>query len=73
VGDVAAKIATMALRKPNNDLLDALKRGSNEATRRYEEARHVFERCLVVNFFEGESYGKWGIVRLSENPRREIG
>jgi hypothetical protein len=62
------KIVTLG--KLNNDLLDALKQSSNEATRRFEQARHLFERCLVVSFFEGESYGKMRTVVLSENPRK---
>ncbi|KAK3382254.1 hypothetical protein B0T24DRAFT_492710, partial [Lasiosphaeria ovina] len=62
VGEVVAKIATAALRNPNNDLLDALKLKSNEATRRFEQARHLFERCLVVSFFEAESYHKTDII-----------
>jgi hypothetical protein len=69
VGDVAAKICTMALRTPTNDLLNTLKRNSNEATKRFQQARHIFEKCLVVSFFEGSSYHKTGIVRLSKNPR----
>ncbi|RYP49468.1 hypothetical protein DL768_004827 [Monosporascus sp. mg162] len=60
VGDIAAKIVTLG--KPNNYLLDALKQSSNEVTRRFEQARHLFERCLVVSFFEGEQYGKMGII-----------
>ncbi|KAF2184941.1 hypothetical protein K469DRAFT_167222 [Zopfia rhizophila CBS 207.26] len=62
LGEIVAKIVKVALQKPPNDLLDALKRDSNEAIRRFEQARHVFDGCLVVNFFEGESYGKLGII-----------
>ena len=53
---------------PNNDLLNALKRRSNEATNRLEQARHLFEKC-VVSFFEGGSYHKTGIVCLFKNPK----
>lgn len=63
-GDIVAKIVRLGLRKPPNDLIKALKENSDEATRRFEQSRHLFERCLVVNFFEGENYGKLGIVRL---------
>ncbi|KAH6881069.1 hypothetical protein B0T10DRAFT_551364 [Thelonectria olida] len=62
VGDVAAKIVSAGLLKPSNDLLDALKQHSNEATRRFEQSRHLYERCLVVSFFEGMPYGKMGII-----------
>ncbi len=50
----------------SNDILDALKQSSNEATRRFREARHIFERCLAVSFFEEEPYGVAGIVGLLE-------
>lgn len=63
LGDVVAKIVTAGLRKPNNDLLDALKENSIEATKRCEQARHVFEKCLVVSFYEGKPYGRIGIVQ----------
>ncbi|KAI0531595.1 hypothetical protein GGR58DRAFT_224999 [Xylaria digitata] len=62
VGDIAVKIARAVAWKPDNRLVDALKRGSNEATDRFRQARHVFERCLVVNFFEGKPYGLFGII-----------
>jgi hypothetical protein len=55
---------------PNNDLLDALKRDSNEATRRFEQARNMFNKRLVVSFFEGESYSKFGIVSLLDDLRK---
>lgn len=60
----------MTLGEPSNDLIDALKRDSIEATKRFEQARHVFERCLVVSFSESRSYGKMGIVCL---PRDSLG
>lgn len=63
LGDVVAKIVTAALGKPTNDLLDALKENSIEATKRFEQARHVFEKCLVVSFYEGKPYGRIGIVQ----------
>lgn len=64
VGDVVAKIVRFGVRKPTNDLITALKKDSNEATRRFEQSRHLFERCLVISFYEGESYGKLGIVGI---------
>ena len=70
VGDVVAKIFTASLREPENDLLDALKQSSNEAVRRFEQARHLSDKCPVVSFFEGQPYGKIGIVGLSKNPRK---
>ncbi|RKK82609.1 hypothetical protein BFJ68_g17525, partial [Fusarium oxysporum] len=48
--------------KPRNDLLDALKENSDQATQRFEQARHLPERCLVVSFYEGDSYGKMGLI-----------
>lgn len=66
IGDIVAKIARAALRTPSNDLLDALKRSSSDATRRFEQARHLPEKCLVISFYEGESYGQMGIVRSSK-------
>lgn len=47
-----------------------LERNSNEAAKRFAQARHLFERCLVVSFFETASYGKTtGIVRLFKISR----
>ncbi|KAL7754809.1 hypothetical protein ACKLNR_015149 [Fusarium oxysporum f. sp. zingiberi] len=48
--------------KPRNDLLDALKENSDQAMQRFEQARHLPERCLVVSFYEGDSYGKIGLI-----------
>jgi hypothetical protein len=62
LGDVVAKIVNAAPGKPNNDLLDALKKNSIKARERFEQARHVFEKCLVVSFYEGKPYGSIGIV-----------
>lgn len=64
VGAVAAKLMRMAPEVPHNDLVDALVENSNAATRRVEQARYLFERCLVVSFFEGRPYGKLGIVSV---------
>jgi hypothetical protein len=69
VGEVAARICTTALGMPNNDLLNALKRRSNEATKRFEQGRHIFDKYLVVSFSEGASCYKIGIACLFENPR----
>ncbi|EXA48836.1 hypothetical protein FOVG_05494 [Fusarium oxysporum f. sp. pisi HDV247] len=62
LGDIVAKIVRMGMSKPRNDLLDALKTNSDQAMQRFEQARHLFERCLVVNFYEGDSYGKIGLI-----------
>ncbi|KAK4164656.1 putative kinesin light chain, partial [Cladorrhinum sp. PSN259] len=62
VGHVAAKIARTVLIAPSNDLLSALKKSSDEATRRFEQARHLSEKCLVISFFEGKPHGKTGII-----------
>jgi hypothetical protein len=66
VGDVAAKIANAALRKPSNDLLQSLKRNSNATNRRFEQFRHIYEMFHFISFVEGESYGKLGIVSKDE-------
>ncbi|KAK4118487.1 WD40 repeat-like protein [Parathielavia appendiculata] len=62
VGDVAAKLFTKALRTGPNDLTNALKRNSDEATKRFEQARHLFETTLVVSFFEGRRYHKADVI-----------
>ncbi|KAK2598930.1 hypothetical protein QQS21_005608 [Conoideocrella luteorostrata] len=60
IGDIITKIARTCLIKPSNSLVDALKRNSNEATKRFEQSRHLYEKCLVVSFFEGEGHNKMG-------------
>ncbi|SPO04151.1 uncharacterized protein DNG_06834 [Cephalotrichum gorgonifer] len=62
IGEVVAKIVRAGLRKPGNDLLRALQKDSDVATRRFEQSRHLYDRCLVVSFFESESYGKLGLI-----------
>ncbi|RYP25497.1 hypothetical protein DL767_008360 [Monosporascus sp. MG133] len=62
IGDIAARIVRASLQKPSNKLLDALKKKSDSATKRFEQSRHLYERCLIVNFFEGQPYGKLGII-----------
>jgi hypothetical protein len=68
VGDIVAKIVRMSTWEPRNDLLDALKENSDQAAQRFEQARHLTEKCLVVSFFEGDSYGKMGLVRQPNEP-----
>ncbi|SPJ73908.1 related to kinesin light chain [Fusarium torulosum] len=62
LGDIVAKIVRTGMSKPRNDLLDALKESSDQVTQRFEQARHLPERCLVVSFYEGDSYGKLGLI-----------
>ncbi|KAH7230968.1 hypothetical protein BKA59DRAFT_321505 [Fusarium tricinctum] len=62
LGDIVAKIVRTGMSKPRNDLLDALKENSDQAMQRFEQARHLPERCLVVNFYEGDPYGKIGLI-----------
>ncbi|SPJ79161.1 uncharacterized protein FTOL_07552 [Fusarium torulosum] len=62
LGDIVAKIVRTSMSKPRNDLLDALKEDSDQAAQRFEQARHLLERCLVVSFYEGDSYGKMGLI-----------
>lgn len=66
LGDIVAKIVRTGTFKPRNDLLDALKANSDQAIQRFEQARHLFEKCLVVNFYEGDPYGKLGLVRQTD-------
>lgn len=72
VGDAAAGIVRACMRNPSNDLVKSLKSSSDEATRRFEQFRHLNEKFLVISFYEGESYGKLGIVSknsLSYHPQ----
>ncbi|KAM0293721.1 hypothetical protein ACHAPM_011521 [Fusarium culmorum] len=62
LGDIVAKIVRTGMSKPKNDLLEALKANSDQAMQRFEQARYLPERCLVVNFYEGDSYGKIGLI-----------
>ncbi|CZR68348.1 uncharacterized protein PAC_18247 [Phialocephala subalpina] len=43
VGDIAATIVRAGLRRPSNDLINSLKQDSDEATRRFEQSRHLQE------------------------------
>lgn len=70
LGDIVAKIVRTGVSKPKNDLLDALKENSDQATQRFEQARHLPERCLVVSFYEGDSYGKMGLVCQPNEPNK---
>ncbi|KAI1397445.1 TPR-like protein [Hypoxylon fuscum] len=62
IGDVVARVVRFSLWNPSNKLLDDLKKNSDSATKRFEQSRHLYERCHVVNFFEGTPYGKLGII-----------
>ncbi|KAH7459835.1 hypothetical protein FOMA001_g19874 [Fusarium oxysporum f. sp. matthiolae] len=62
LGDIVAKIVRTGMSKPRNDLLDALKENSDQAMQRFEQGRHLPEKCLVVSFYEGDSYGKIGLI-----------
>ncbi|KAK0747323.1 WD40-repeat-containing domain protein [Apiosordaria backusii] len=62
VGDVVARIVKAGQSRPGNDLLDALKKHSDDATRRFEQSRHLFDSSLAVSFFEGMQYGAMGII-----------
>lgn len=66
LGNIVAKIVRTGMSKPKNDLLEALKANSDQAMQRFEQARHLPERCLVVNFYEGDPYGKIGLVRQTD-------
>jgi hypothetical protein len=62
IGDFAAKIVRTGLRTPSNDLLEGLKSGSRDVIRRFEQARHLPDNCLVISFYETENYGRLGLV-----------
>ncbi|KAI1470948.1 uncharacterized protein F4812DRAFT_419582 [Daldinia caldariorum] len=63
IGDIVAKIVRFGSgNRRDNKLLDELQKNSDSANKRFVQSRHIYERCLVVNFFEGESYGKLGII-----------
>lgn len=70
VGDIAATLFNAVRMKSSNDLLPALKKNANEATTRFEQARHLSDKCLVISFFEGESMGRKGLVRHPNIIRR---
>lgn len=65
VGSVAAKLVRTVLRKPTDDLLEALKKNSADAARRFVNARHLPRNCLVISFYERMSYKKLGVVSFS--------
>lgn len=69
VGDVVAKIVRAGSRRPENDLIDALKENSAVANKRFEQARHLAENCHFISFYETEPYGKAGIV-CTVHPER---
>lgn len=65
VGDVVARIGRVVLSRPENDLVDALKKDSEAANKRFELAQHLPANCLIVSFYETLPYGKAGIVCIS--------
>ena len=62
VGDAISGIVRACMHKPSNDLIKSLKSSSDEATRRFEQFRHLSEKFLVISFYEAESYRKVGMV-----------
>ncbi|KAI1459895.1 hypothetical protein F4805DRAFT_35254 [Annulohypoxylon moriforme] len=62
LGDLVATLVRTATGNVKNDLLEALKRNSREAIRRFEQARHLPDKCYVISFFEGKPYGSHGII-----------
>ncbi|KAM0255815.1 hypothetical protein ACHAQJ_005402 [Trichoderma viride] len=80
IGDIAAKIVRAGLRAPSNDLLDGLKSGSRDVIRRFEQARHLPDNCLVISFYETENYGRLGLIvekesavmNLSEDREKQV-
>ncbi|RFU80475.1 kinesin light chain 1 [Trichoderma arundinaceum] len=80
IGDIAAKIVRTGLGAPSNDLLDGLKSGSRDVIRRFEQARHLPDNCLVISFYETENYGRFGLIvekesavmNLSEEREKQV-
>ncbi|KAH8899526.1 WD40 repeat-like protein [Thozetella sp. PMI_491] len=62
LGDIAARIVQTVSQAPRNDLLEALKKTSEEAQRRFKKARHLFDKYYVVSFYEEQPYGQMGII-----------
>ncbi|KAK6822560.1 ankyrin [Apiospora arundinis] len=60
VGELAVKLFKIG--QLSNDLLKALSKNANDATRRFEQARHLSDECLVISFYEGETLGLAGII-----------
>ena len=67
MGSIVAKIATMS-HKLKNDLLNVLKKDSEDATQIFRSSRHILDKCLVINFFETLPYRGLGIVCLPLHP-----
>ncbi|KAH8894406.1 hypothetical protein GQ53DRAFT_643154, partial [Thozetella sp. PMI_491] len=55
VGAIVAELARVAFRNPPNDLLEALKKNSDAATKRFEQSRNLPDKFFIVNFFECQS------------------
>ena len=64
-GHAVAELVRTSLRKPKNDLVDGLRRSSNAVTRRFEQSRHLSDKVVVTSFFEGEQFGKLGLVSIN--------
>ncbi|KAK6810867.1 hypothetical protein RU639_013582 [Aspergillus parasiticus] len=62
VGEVAAKLVRSTLFTPRNDFIESLKSDSNLATKRFNQSRHLNEKFLIISFYEGQPYGKLGII-----------
>ncbi|KAK6851858.1 hypothetical protein PG995_011983 [Apiospora arundinis] len=60
VGELTVKLFKIG--QLSNDLLRALGKNANDATRRFEQARHLSDECLVISFYEGETLGLAGII-----------
>ncbi|KAL6697553.1 hypothetical protein J3F84DRAFT_407167 [Trichoderma pleuroticola] len=67
IGNIAAKLVRTGLGAPSNDLLDGLKSGSRDVIRRFEQARHLPDACLVISFYETLSYGRLGLIVEKES------
>jgi hypothetical protein len=65
-GSGAAKFIRAMSRKTSDDLLEALKKNSAEAAKRFVQGRHLPENCLIISFFEKLSYSILKIVSFME-------
>ena len=65
VGYAVTELVRTSLRKPKNDLVGGLGRSSDAVTRRFEQSRHLSDKVVVTSFFEGEQFGKLGLVSIN--------
>lgn len=64
-GDVVAGIVRFGLRRSSNRLVNELKKSSETANMRFEQARHLPATCLIISFCESDPLNPvTGVVRI---------